>query len=111
MSGERIHKTTTHDVTWRESFASTAEDVAWAADAIIYVRAVAAHGATAVAAKVQISPDGKSWVDEGSSLTMPYSPDEVTFVRVRRFGRWLRIVGMLPPGANIQAQVTIDLKS
>ena len=111
MSAEHTHKTTTQDVAWHDSFASAPQDVAWADEAIIYVKAITAHGATAAAAKVQISPDGKSWVDEGSSFTLPYSPDEVTFVRVRRFGRWLRIVGMLPPGANIQAQVTIDLKS
>ena len=111
MSPDRTHKATTQDVTWHDGFASTPQEVAWAAEAIIYVKAITAHGATAVTAKVQISPDGKSWVDDGASFTLPYSPDEVTFVRVRRFGRWLRIVGMLPPGANIQAQVTIDLKS
>ena len=111
MSAERTHKAITQDVTWRDSFASVPQEAAWAAEAIIFVKAVAAHGATAVTAKVQISPDGKSWVDDGASFTLPYSPDEVTFVRVRRFGRWLRIVGMLPPGADIQAQITIDLKS
>ncbi len=99
------------DDTWTGPFATSAQAVGGAMEAIVFVTALAANGQVAVPARVQISPDGKHWVDEGTSFVLPYRPGEVTFARVRHFGAWLRVVGVLPEDATIQVSVMIVCKS
>ncbi len=111
MTNEAKTAVSTHIADWRGAFATPPQAVGWAREAVVFVRAVAAHGPVAVLAKVQISPDGLFWADEGTTFTLPYSVDEITFARVRHFGGWLRIVGVLPPDATLQAAVTFDLKA
>jgi len=99
------------DETWIGPFVTGALAVGDVRELIIFVTALDANGQVAVPARVQISPDGQHWVDDGTSFTLPYRPGEVTFARVRHFGAWLRVVGVLPEAATLRVSVTIACKA
>ena len=97
---------------WAGVFETEPYEAAWAGEAIFYVRALEAAGMPAdVQARVQISPDGIHWCDEGTSLSLPAVPDGISCCRVSRFGGWLRIAGTVPHGAQIKVIVYLALKS
>ncbi len=99
------------DQTWRGPFQSEPYEAGWASEAIFYIRALEAKNVPAgLTAQVQISPDGMHWCDEGTKVTLPVGPDQVTFGRVSRFGGWLRLNGELPAGAQLQVIVYLSLK-
>ncbi len=99
------------NVEWRGDFVVEPYEVAWAGEAIYFVRALSVDGVPADAtAHAQISPDGMRWVDDGTTLPLPAAPDEVTFARVTHFGGWLRVVGELPEGARLTVIVYLVLK-
>lgn len=92
------------DTLWCGDFATEPWEAAWATEAIFYVRLLE-HRAGALRARVQVSPDGICWVDEGTTMEM--APEqELAFVRVRHFGGWLRLVGALAAG---EARVIVYL--
>jgi len=96
---------------WSGKVATEPYEAGWATEAVIFVRALsAAKVPSSVKLKVQISPDGMRWVDEGTRFAMPGKADAVTFAKVREFGNWLRIVADLPKGASLKALVTYQLK-
>ena len=96
--------------TWTDVAASEPYDVAWASEAVIFLRTLEAEGNPEQArAWVQISPDGIRWVDEGSMLPVP-SPGNISSVRIRNFGTYLRVMTVLPAGASIKALLTLSLK-
>ena len=98
--------------TWEGAFETEPYETAWAAEAIFFIRALAAVGLSGpLAARVQISPDGMHWCDEGSTVPLPTTPDAVTFARVSHFGGWLRLVGAVPPGATLKVLVYLTLKA
>lgn len=100
------------NVTWRGEFATEPAEAAWAGEAIFFVRALASDGLQAgCAARVQISPDGMHWCDEGTEIALPVARDEVTFCRMSHFGGWLRLRGQLPPGAALTVIVYLVLKA
>ena len=95
---------------WSGVAASEPYDVAWATEAVVYLRSLDAEGNPEQArAWVQISPDGMRWVDEGSMLPIP-RVDEISSVRIRNFGTYLRIMTVLPEGSSFKALVTLSLK-
>ena len=97
---------------WTGAYASEPYEAAWAGEAMFYVRALAAASVPqSTEARVQISPDGMHWCDEGTLFPLPMATDEVTFGRVSQFGGWLRIAGELPPGAEMTVIVYLALKS
>ena len=99
------------NVQWRGDFVVEPYEVAWAGEAIYFVRALDVDSAPGdINARVQISPDGMRWVDEGTTLALPTAPDAVTFVRVTHFGGWLRLVGELPDDARLTVIVYLVLK-
>ena len=99
------------NVEWRGSFALEPYEAAWASEAVYFVRALAAEAMpVGVNARVQISPDGMHWTDEGTQLTVPHEPAGLSFCRVRHFGGWLRLVGELPPGAGVTVIAYLVLK-
>lgn len=99
------------NVIWRGPFASEPAEAAWATEAIFFVRALNVEGhLNAAQARVQLSPDGMHWCDEGTSFALPSETDAVTFGRVSHFGGWLRIAGELPPGAALTVIVYLVLK-
>lgn len=96
---------------WQGACATEPHEAGWASEAILFVRALDVTGeAQGGVARVQISPDGMRWVDEGTSFPLPGGVDEVTFGRVREFGNWLRLAADVPAGAVIRVLVTIALK-
>lgn len=98
------------NVDWQGEFATEPYETAWAGEAIYFIRALAATGMPADAvARVQISPDGIQWCDEGSTIPLP-SGEGVTFGRVSHFGGWLRLVGKLSDSAQLRVIVYLALK-
>jgi hypothetical protein len=98
------------NITWRGPFTVEPYEVAWASEALYFVRVLAATGMReGVAGRVQISPDGMNWCDEGTLLPLPTAPG-MTFCRVQQFGGWLRVVGELPADATLQVIVYLTLK-
>ena len=98
------------NVTWAGQFETEPYEAAWASEAIFFVRTLASSQLDPVAyARVQISPDGIHWCDEGETVYLSPEP-AVTFCRVRHFGGWLRLVGQLPPGSSIRVIVYLALK-
>lgn len=95
---------------WSGVAASEPYDVAWAGEAVIYLRSLGAEGRPEQArAWVQISPDGIRWIDEGSMLPVP-RVDEISSVRISNFGTFLRVMTVLPEGSSFKALLTISLK-
>jgi hypothetical protein len=58
--------------------------------------------------RVQISPDGIRWCDEGGILTL--TDAEVDFVKVTHFGNWLRLAGQWPKDSTCPLLVALALK-
>lgn len=98
--------------TWRDEFQTEPSEVAWATEAIYFVRALDADNlSSAVSVRVQISPDGMHWCDEGSVLTLPLVTGDVTCVRITHFGGWLRLAGEIPNGEELTVIVYLTLKA
>ena len=101
------------NVTWQGPFATEPYEVAWASEAIFFVRVLAkANAPDILVAQVQISPDGMHWCKEGEILQIPtqdYDGD-LAFCRVEHFGGWLRLAGEVPAGSSITVIVYLVLK-
>jgi hypothetical protein len=96
--------------TWKGDFATEPYEVAWAGEAIFFVRALQVTGQQAVSpASVQISPDGIHWCNEGTLISLPREPG-LTYCRVSHFGGWLRVAGRLPEGLEMKVIVYLSLK-
>ncbi len=98
------------NVQWSGAFTTEPYEVAWASEAIFFIRALDMNGERPINAQVQISPDGIHWVDEGTTCTLPQQPDEVAFCKVSHFGGWLRVSGTLPDNQTITVIVYLTLK-
>ncbi|MGN6701021.1 MAG: hypothetical protein ACTHMR_22910 [Thermomicrobiales bacterium] len=96
---------------WHGAFATEPCEAAWAAEAILFIRALAVQGTGTATARVQLSPDGMHWCDEGTTIALPAQADDVTFARVRHFGGWLRLVGETPAATAITVIVYLTLKA
>ena len=85
-----------------DDFATEPYEAAWASEAVFFVRALEIAGDLDDArARVQISPDGMHWCDEGTFVDLPANVSETTFGRVRHFGGWLRLAGQgAEPGGD-----------
>ena len=96
---------------WEGACASEPYEAGWARETMVFVRLLAREGETGAALfRVQISPDGMRWVDEGATIQMPDRPEQVTFTKVAHFGNWLRVAIDLPEGVMAQPLVTLHLK-
>ena len=96
---------------WSGYSESEPYEAPWASEAVIFLRLLdntSTQGG--LEARVQISPDGIHWVDEGTTVAIP-AGDEVTFARVREFGQYLRLVATLPEGVRCVLHATASLKS
>ena len=96
---------------WTGQYETEPYEAAWASEAIFFIRTLeAAHLEAEVQARVQISPDGLHWCDEGTTIILPAEPETVMFGRVRHFGGWLRLAGEVPAGGSIKVIVYLALK-
>lgn len=90
-------------------FSTEPYECGWATEAIFFIRKLETSGELAGArVRVQISPDGMRWCDEGTALVL--TDAEADFCRVKHFGNWLRLAGELPEGATARVIVTVSLK-
>lgn len=95
--------------TFQGDFATEPYECGWASEAIFFIRKLNSTGPVAGSqVRIQISGDGMRWCDEGTSAILTGS--EVDFVKVRHFGNWLRLAGMLPDGASMCVVVALALK-
>ncbi len=98
------------NVEWSGEFATEPCEVAWASEALFFIRALEANGIRAgSSARIQLSPDGIHWCDEGDGVRLPNEPG-VSYHRVSHFGGWLRLAGQLPLGASVKVIVYLVLK-
>lgn len=95
---------------WEGRFETEPYEAAWASEAIFFLRLLKGRAPDGSLARVQISPDGLRWCDEGSKLAFPEDSEIPTFVRVREFGGWLRLVGELPAGSDPTVIAYLSLK-
>ena len=99
------------NVRWEGAFETDTAEAAWATEAIFFVRALKVEGdVSGVTCRIQISPDGMHWCDEGTTFDLPSETDVVTFARVEHFGGWLRFVGETAPGSAVTVIVYLVLK-
>ena len=99
------------NVTWSGAFETEPYEARWAQEAIFFVRSLnVASNVSGVKARVQISPDGMRWCDEGTVISLSGEADGVAFGKVHHFGMFLRLVGELPEGADMTVIVYLSLK-
>lgn len=95
---------------WSGDFATEPYEAAWASEAICFIRALEVKGLRpGSSARIQLSPDGIHWCDEGEVIRLPIEPG-VTYQRMSHFGGWLRLAGTIPVGATIKVIVYLALK-
>src|SRR5688572_24661753 len=90
-------------------FTTEPYEAGWATEAVAFVRLIEARADVTLSARVQISPDGLHWIDEGTAL--PDLVEGMAFARVREFGNWLRLAGTVgPAGTSVRGLVYFVLK-
>lgn len=101
------------NTTWRGEFATEPYEVAWASEAIFFVRVLTKENPPdMIFAHVQISPDGTHWCNESEilNISMMDFDGDLSFCRVKHFGGWLRLAGKIPEGASVTVIVYLTLK-
>jgi hypothetical protein len=83
-------------------------EAGWATEALFFVRLLEGPADARIAARVQLSPDGMHWIDEGT--TLPELRDGMAFARVREFGNWLRLAGTVSAAGGVRALIYLALK-
>lgn len=98
---------------WEQSVQTEPYEAAWAGEAVFFVRVLEVAGAApaGAVARVQISPDGLHWVDEGAQLHIEPRPEALCFARVGNFGGWLRLDVTVPPETGLKVVATLSLKA
>lgn len=95
----------------RQTFDATVEthpfEAGWADEAIFYVL-IEAEAPARVDLRVQISPDGIRWIDEGTAVCLTGSAHD--FVRVRHFGGFLRLAGTIHDSAGEPSSSMITVR-
>ena len=101
------------NVTWSGIFETEPWEAAWAGEAIFFLRDLDSDGVATdeqlLTARVQISPDGIHWIDEGGCFVL-HAGQEMAFVRIRQFGGWLRLTGKVQAGHAAKVIVYLSLK-
>lgn len=83
-------------------------EAGWATEALFFVRVLSEQLDLRIEARVQLSPDGMHWIDEGTTVPQPHAG--MAFVRVREFGNWLRLAGTVTGPGECRALVYLVLK-
>ena len=78
----------------------------WADEALFFVELHDAAPGETVSLRVQLSPDGIRWLDEGSEIRTGGS----AFARVSRFGGFLRLAGIATRADGEPARVTVSVR-
>lgn len=89
-------------------YVSAPLETAWATEAMFFVRLETARGKNLrFNARSQISVNGIDWIDEGTAFA-PITAEGQYVIRLKHFGGWLRIIGLLE-GENVSAVITTNL--
>ena len=98
------------NASWTGDWSCEPCECGWASEAIFFVRVLHADPTARQArARVQISPDGLHWIDDGEPCDIPAEPG-VHAIRVRHFGGWLRLAGHTEGGGEIRVVCYLHLK-
>jgi len=94
-----------------EDFATEPYEAGWAEEAIFFVKIDDVEGIDpALTAQVQVSPDGMTWMNEGTPLPAVKQAGGI-FTRVRHFGNWLRLTCQVSgTDANFSGTIFLCLK-
>lgn len=94
-----------------KALASHPMEAGWASEAIFFLLVEEVDGEnTELNARVDISVDGINWIDEGTAF-QPIDKPGHYFARVKHFGNWLRVSGILTgKSPRIKLSVHLHLK-
>ncbi len=95
---------------WHGDAATEPYECGWAREAVLFVRALEAQGPPG-AARIQLSPDGMNWTDEGTTLPLPAEQGATTMAKITHFGGFLRLAATLPAGSTLTVIVSLHLKA
>lgn len=94
----------------RQRFVQTVEthpfECGWADEAIVFVEPHGAASGDIVTLRVQLSPDGIRWIDEGTVLRVA----EHTMARLTHFGGFLRLVGDATNADGVATETTLTVR-
>lgn len=92
-------------------FSTEPYEAGWASEALIFVKVRdAMESGQTLQARVQISPDGIDWVDEGTEFPV-IREKGLYFVKLTNFGNWLRVAGRTASSDRpVRATVYVALK-
>lgn len=94
----------------RQRFEQTVEthpfECGWADEAIVFVEPHDAVPGDVVTLRVQLSPDGIRWIDEGTVLRVT----EHAMARLTHFGGFLRLVGVVTDAGGSATGSTLTIR-
>ncbi|HSD16682.1 MAG TPA: hypothetical protein VLC71_05395 [Thermomonas sp.] len=94
----------------RQRFERTVEthpfECGWADEAIVFVEPHDAAPGDVVTLRVQLSPDGIRWIDEGTLVRVT----EHAMARLTNFGGFLRLVGVVTDGDGAETGCTLTIR-
>ena len=90
-------------------FATEPYEAGWATEALWFVRRLDSASQPLKDVRVQISPDGIHWIDEGTKLGA-FNAAGLAFARTTHFGNWLRLAGRVAGPGEVSVLVALTLK-
>ena len=99
------------NATFQGDFETEPYECAWASEARWFIHVAELEGDGAIlSARVQVSPDGLAWCDEGSAFE-PISAPGMSSLPVRDFGGWLRLdCGLEGADPRVRLMIYLVLK-
>lgn len=92
---------------FKGELASEPYEAGWADEALAFLRIHSIYDECKVSFRVQISPDGLLWSDEGSEKKN-INKEGVYFLKIKEFGGWLRLI--VESNKEVKVTTYIDLK-
>jgi hypothetical protein len=111
MLPENITAIVARNETWTGRASTEPYEAGWAREAVFFIRALKAPAGTQPKGRVQISPDGMNWINEGTEFLMPKEKDAIAAARIQNFGNWLRVTADFEDGTESTVLVTLHLKA
>lgn len=97
---------------WQNGSATEPYEASWAHEALISLRRLeSGSSAGKTVARVQISPDGIYWADEGTIVEIPSDVEQISVARITGFAGYLRLVADMPAGDTAFMLATLSLKA
>lgn len=110
MLRENITAILARNENWSGNAASEPYEAGWAIEALVFIRALKPPAGSQPTARVEVSPDGMHWIDEGTRIALPHESGGLSFARVQNFGNWIRVAADFPGGSQNCLLITLHLK-